>query len=77
VVFNWRAMFGPKGMTPAQVAYWESVLKRFIDTPEWAAEMVARNGIAKFMGAAQMKKYMDEEYAELKVFLAELELAKK
>ena len=77
VVFNWRAMFGPKGMTPAQVAHWESVLKRFIDTPEWAAEMVARNGIAKFMGAAQMKKYMDEEYAELKVFLAELELAKK
>ena len=55
----------------------ESVLKRFIDTPEWTAEMVTRNGISHFMGAAAMKKYMEEEYADLKVFLTELELAKK
>lgn len=76
VVFNWRAMFGPKGMTPAQVAYWENVLQRFLSTPEWTAEMVARSGIPKFMGATAMKKYMEEEYAELKAFLVVLDLAK-
>jgi hypothetical protein len=48
-----------------------------VDTPEWAAEMVTRNGVAKFMGAAPMKKYMEEDYAEIKAFLVELELAKK
>jgi putative tricarboxylic transport membrane protein len=77
VVFNWRAMFGPKGITPGQVAYWESILQRFVDTPEWAAEMVTRNGIAKFMGAAPMKKYMELDYAEVRAFLVELDLAKR
>ena len=75
-MFNWRAMFGARGMTPAQVAFWEATLKRFLDTPEWATEMVLRNGVPKFMGSAAMKQYMAEEYAELKTFLAELDLAK-
>lgn len=77
VIFNWRAIFGPKGMAPAHVAFWEATLARFLDTPEWAAEMVTRNGIPKFMGAAAMKKYMEDEYPEVKAFLVDLELAKK
>ena len=76
VTFNWRAMFGPKGMTPAQVAYWEGALKRVLDTPEWAAEMTLRHAVPKFMDAATTRKLMDEEYVELKTFLAELNLAK-
>ncbi len=77
VVFNWRAMFGPKGMTPAQVAYWENIFQRLMDTPEWKAEMVMRSGITKFMRAEPMKKYMEEDYAEVKALLIDLELAKK
>lgn len=77
VVFNWRAMFGPGGMTPAQVAYWENTFQRLVDTPDWKSEMVTRNGVTHFMGAAPMKKYMEEEYPEVKAFLVELELAKK
>jgi len=77
VVSNWRAVFGPKGMTPAQVAYWEDIFQRLIDTPDWKAEMVKVNGITRFMGAAPMKKYMDEEYPEVKALLVDLELAKK
>jgi putative tricarboxylic transport membrane protein len=77
VIFNWRAIFGPRGMAPAHVAFWENVFRRFLDTPEWAAEMVTRNGIAKFMGAQAMKKYMEDEYPEVKAFLVDLELAKK
>jgi putative tricarboxylic transport membrane protein len=77
VVSNWRGVFGPKGMTPAQVAYWENNLQRLMDAPDWKAEMVTLNGLAEFMGAARLKKYMEEDYAELKAFLVELELAKK
>ena len=40
-------------------------------------EMVKINGIDKFMDAASMKKYMEEDYADIKAFLVELELAKK
>lgn len=76
-VFNWRAMFGPRGMTAPQVAYWENTFKRFVETPEWKAELVLRNAVANFMGAAPMKKYMEEDYATVKAFLVELDLAKK
>ena len=71
------SMLGIKGVATQQVAYWESVFRRFLDTPEWAAELARRHGIRKFMGAAAMKKYMDDEYPEVRAFLAELELAKK
>ena len=76
-VFNWRAIFGPKGMSPAHVGYWETVFQRFLETPEWAAEMVIRNGIPKFMNAAATRKYMEDEYPEVKAFLVDLELAKR
>ena len=77
VVFNWRAIFGGKGMGAPQVAYWENIFKRFVETPEWKAELVTRNGVAKFIGAAPMKKYMEDDYAEVRAFLVELDLAKK
>lgn len=77
VVFNWRAMFGPKGLTAAQVAYWENTFQRLIETPEWKAEMSLRSGVTQFVRAAAMKKRMDEEYIGIKALLGDLELAKK
>jgi putative tricarboxylic transport membrane protein len=77
VVFNWRAMFGPKGMTAAQVEYWENIFQRLTDTPEWKAEMILRDGKTQFAGAAAMKKRMDDEYPEVKALLVDLDLAKK
>ncbi len=77
VVSNWRAMFGPKNMTPAQVAYWEAQFQKLVASPEWKAEMVKLNGLAEFMGAARFKTFMEEDYAEVKAFLVALELVKK
>jgi len=77
VVSNWRGVFGPRNMTPAQVAYWENNFQKLTETPEWKAEMVMLNGLSEFMGAARLKKYMEEDYAEIKAFLVDLELAKK
>jgi len=77
VVSNWRGVFGPKNMTAAQVAYWENTFQRLAETPEWKSEMVTLNGLSEFMGAARLKKFMEEDYAEIKAFLVELELAKK
>ncbi len=75
-VFNWRAMFGAKGMTAAQVAYWETIFQRVTETPEWKIEMDKRNGITQFMGAALMKKRMDDEYPSVKAMLVDLDLVK-
>ncbi len=76
VVSNWRAMYGPRGMPPPQVAYWENTFQRLTDSPEWKAEIERLNATTKFMGSVAMKKYMDEEHAAIKGFLSQLELAK-
>ena len=77
VVSNWRGVFGARGMTPTQVAFWESSFQKLAGTAEWKNEMVTLNGLSEFMGAARMKKYLEEDYAEIKAFLVDLELAKK
>ncbi len=76
-VSNWRGVFGPRGMRAAQTAYWESTFQRLMETPDWKNEMVTLNGLSEFMGAARMKKFIEEDYTEVKAFLVELELAKK
>jgi putative tricarboxylic transport membrane protein len=76
VVFNWRAVSGAKGITAAQVAYWENIFQRLTETPEWKAEMNLRGSISQFANAAAMKKRMDDEYPEVKALLVDLELAK-
>jgi hypothetical protein len=39
--------------------------------------MVVLNGLAEFMGATRLKKYLEEDYADIKAFLIELEMAKR
>ena len=77
VVSNWRGIFGPRRITPAQVAYWESAMQRFMETPEWKAEMALLHGTSEYMGSAKTRKFMEQDYAEIKAFLADLDLIKK
>lgn len=35
VMGNWAAIMGPKGLSPAQVAYWENLLERTVNHPDW------------------------------------------
>ena len=35
---NVRFMLGPKGMTPAQLAYWDAALQKVVQTDEWKTE---------------------------------------
>lgn len=76
VVSNWRAMVGPKGMTAAQVAFWEDALKRFTESAEWKKELEANSWIGEFMPRAELLKFLEREQAATKVFLGELGLVK-
>ncbi len=76
VVSNWRGMVGPGGMTPAQVEFWDNAIRGLTRTEAWKKEIAARNWDDEYKSSAETRKYMDAEYAELKGFLTELELAK-
>ncbi|MBI3935680.1 MAG: tripartite tricarboxylate transporter substrate binding protein [Betaproteobacteria bacterium] len=78
VVFGgWRSVMGAKGMTAAQVAYWEGVLRRISETPEWKADLEKNFWADDFATSAQFRKDLEREYAAMKAVLAELGLAKQ
>lgn len=73
---NWRAVIGPKGLTPAQVGYWENVLARVVATDEWKNELDAQNWDGRFLRSKEFTQYMEKEYAATKIILNELGLVK-
>ena len=73
---NWRGILGPKGLTPAQVAYWEATLRRMADTREWKEDLEKSHWTEHFLTGAALRKEIDEEYAYLKTALTELGLTR-
>jgi len=78
IVFGgWRAIVGPKGLAPAQVAYWESVLRKATETTEWKDGIEKNYWSDDFVTSAQFRKDLDKDYADMKSVLVELGLAKQ
>jgi len=76
IVSNWRTIVGPKGMTPAQVTFWEDALKRFTESAEWKKEADANFWVSEFMNRAETMKFLERDHATLKSFLIDLGLAR-
>ena len=76
VVANWRPVLGPRGLSAGQVAYWEGVLSRFVQTAEWKRELAATGGVGHFMGARELGQFFAAQHAEFKAILVELGLAR-
>jgi putative tricarboxylic transport membrane protein len=77
IVSNWRGLIGPPNMTQAQMAFWDNALKQMTQSDAWKKELADNNWDDELKTSAEARKYMDADYAELKAFLTELELAKK
>jgi putative tricarboxylic transport membrane protein len=71
-----QGVLGAKGLTPAQVRYWEQTFKQVTDTPQWAAFLAKNQWKAHFLDSAQTRKYLDEESDSAKAVLGELGLLK-
>jgi len=76
VTGGWRGLLGPQGMTAPQVAYWEDVLRKMTQTPDWKAYLERNYSGDDFVTGEQWRKQLDREYAEMKSVLADLGLAK-
>jgi len=69
-------VFAPKGLTPAQVAFWENAFKRVTESPEWRADLEKHYLTDNFLTGAALQKELDQEYSFIKSTLLELGLAK-
>jgi putative tricarboxylic transport membrane protein len=73
---QWRLVFGPPGMSAAQVAYWDGVLGRLVKTDEWKQELARNQWDELYKGQAEVRKFLAQEQAEIKAVLGEIGLAK-
>ena len=74
---SWKAVMAPKGITPAQIAFWEEVMRKSAASDEIRQYAEQNQWLLEFKGAADTKKWLDEEYAALKATMTELGLVRQ
>jgi putative tricarboxylic transport membrane protein len=73
---TWRAVIAPKDITPAQVAYWEGVLRKVAESDEYRKAAEKNQWDVEFKGAADTRKHMEQEYEQTKSVMQYLGLIK-
>jgi len=73
---NWRGVIGAKGTTAPQIAYWEGVLKRVVDSDEFRQQAEKNQWERTFKGSAEMRKFLAAQYTDLKEVMTSLGLVK-
>ena len=72
----WRGVIGPKGLSAAQVAYWESEFTALNATDEWKKYLADNLLVSDFMNALDAAKFLQSESVEYRALLTELGLAR-
>ena len=73
---TWRAILAPKGITPAQIAYWEEVMRKVATSEEFRVSAERAQGEAIFRDAADTRKHMEAEYEQARSVMAYLGFTK-
>ena len=73
---SWRTVVAPKGLKEPQIAYWEGVFRRLVQTDEWKKDVADNHWENSYLPAQEARKRLDREYAETKRILADLGMAK-
>jgi putative tricarboxylic transport membrane protein len=60
---TWRALIAPKDLTASQVAYWENVMRKLVQSDDFRRAAEKHQWDVDFKDAAETRKYFDEEYA--------------
>ena len=76
VMDTWRGVIGPKGMTAAQIAWWDGVLAKAVATDIWKQALEQNTWEDNYLNSAQTRKLFDSEYAEYRTILGDLGMIK-
>jgi putative tricarboxylic transport membrane protein len=74
---SFKGVMGPKGMTPAQIAFWEDVMRKTSESEEIRQYAAKSLWLVEYKNSADTIKWLDQESAALKVVMTELGLAKQ
>ena len=77
VFFTWRGFMGPKGLKPAEIAYWDSVFARLAQSEDWKKDTEKQFWNAEYLLSADTRKHLERENELVRGILTELGLAKQ
>jgi putative tricarboxylic transport membrane protein len=77
VFSGWRAVMAPKGLSVAQIGYWENALRKATAAPEWKADLEKNYWSDDFATGEQFRKELEGDYAAMAAVMAELGFARK
>ena len=63
-------------MTPEQIAFWEDVLEKAVQTDAWKQELARNTWESNFLKGAATRKLFDDDHAEYRTILTDLGLKK-
>ena len=76
VTANWRWAGATGGLKPDQIAYWEDVFAKTVETKEWKNFVAKKHAETTYLDRADTLKYFQQQEDVLKKLLTELDLIK-
>jgi putative tricarboxylic transport membrane protein len=73
---GWTAIIGAKDLSPAQVAYWESLLERTVNHATWKRSLEQDYAEWVFMKSRPTAEFLKKDYETARALLTELGMAK-
>ena len=73
---GWTVFVGPKGMTSAQIAYWEQVFAKSVQNPQWKQYLQFNAWEWGYKNSKDSLAYISQDYDMSKRLLTELGMAK-
>jgi putative tricarboxylic transport membrane protein len=65
---------GPKGLKPAEIAYWDATFAKLGQSEEWKKDAESQFWAAEYLLSADTRKHMETENELTKVILNDLGL---
>jgi putative tricarboxylic transport membrane protein len=72
----WRGLHGPRGLTAAQIAFWDDALSKVSESAEWKKNLEEGDITQQFLRSREFAQYLDGEYAATRAAMADLGLVK-
>jgi putative tricarboxylic transport membrane protein len=72
----WRGLAGPKGMSRAQIEFWDGALAKVVQTDEWKKELEKYDMENVYRNSADTARHWKSEHDQVKAVLTELGLAR-
>jgi putative tricarboxylic transport membrane protein len=75
-VTAWRGIFGPKGLTAAQTAFWDDAFGKLVETAEWKKQLDDNDLASQYLTSRDFARYLEREYAATRTVMTDLGILK-